>query len=290
MTRKNEFLSLVNSLIDDELLLFDVRTVFEGDEPCTATAYGHTPNGTEYAICTTIQYGFKPTCNSTWLTVETQAIQVMTSTKTPEEMQAEAESSGWLRLEPRFSWWYPWYRLHIQINVNPRIHVGFNPLLPGGEVWDWENLDFFSDLYEQFLEELVVDSLGLFAGYVVAKGFSLWNWPATAIAFIVKAGLQAGLLAKDWHDSGRMLAAAITNILIGIIAIKTSLAKAFLDTLFNIVAAGTMSALYLLYNGAITVATPVQHIRTWADWVEVGMDFAFGITALIRYLDLTGQI
>jgi hypothetical protein len=81
---------------DNKLTTYNTQAVFDGDEPCSATAYGYTPNGTEYAVCTTVQYGFKPASNSTWLTVEPQSTQVMTPTKTPEELQQEAEQSGQL--------------------------------------------------------------------------------------------------------------------------------------------------------------------------------------------------
>jgi len=88
-------LSLVNlPLIDDGFALHKIQAVFEGDDPCNATAYAYTPNGTKYAVCTTTQYGFKPSTNSTMLTVEPQATQVMQSTKTPEQMQKEAQQNG----------------------------------------------------------------------------------------------------------------------------------------------------------------------------------------------------
>jgi hypothetical protein len=63
-------LSLANLLIGNDELLFNVQAVFDGDEPCSATAYALTPNGTEYAVCTTVQYGFKPASNVTWLAIE----------------------------------------------------------------------------------------------------------------------------------------------------------------------------------------------------------------------------
>jgi hypothetical protein len=63
-------LSLANLLIGNDELLFNVQAVFDGDEPCSATAYALTPNGTEYAACTTVQYGFKPASNVTWLAIE----------------------------------------------------------------------------------------------------------------------------------------------------------------------------------------------------------------------------
>lgn len=86
---------------------------FENDKSCNATAYVATPNGTQYAVCTTIHYGFKPSSNSTMLTVEPHGTTATTPTKTPEELQQEAENSGSLRHEHEFSLWYPWYRLHL---------------------------------------------------------------------------------------------------------------------------------------------------------------------------------
>jgi hypothetical protein len=55
--------------VNNKSTAHNVQAVFEGDEPCSATAYALTPNGTEYAVCTTFQYGYKPASNSTWLTV-----------------------------------------------------------------------------------------------------------------------------------------------------------------------------------------------------------------------------
>ena len=98
-------------LDDNESTAYLVQAVFEGDEPCSATAYAFTPNSTEYAVCTTVQYGFKPAVNSTMLTVEPQATQIATTTKTPEEMEQEAERSGQVITEPKFSWWSPWFWL-----------------------------------------------------------------------------------------------------------------------------------------------------------------------------------
>jgi hypothetical protein len=91
------------------------------------------------------------------------------------------------------------------------------------------------------------------------------------------------LIARDWYDSGRMLASALVNFFVGILAIGTTLAKAFLEAFVNIVAVGTMSALWMAFNGALSVIEPIRHIRTWADGVEVAMDIGFGIFSLVRY-------
>lgn len=76
--------------VDNKPTLYDVRAVFEGDNPRNVTSYLYTPNGTQYAVCTTLQYfGYKPASNCTWLTVEPQSIQVMQQRKTPEQLQEE---------------------------------------------------------------------------------------------------------------------------------------------------------------------------------------------------------
>jgi hypothetical protein len=59
----------------------------------------------------------------------------MQQTKTPEQMQQEAENNGWLKPpEPRFSWWYPWFRLHfVMVYADADIlDVGLSPL--GGDI------------------------------------------------------------------------------------------------------------------------------------------------------------
>ena len=203
-------------------------------------------------------------------------------------MQADAEDSGWLSIWHEFTWWYPWYRLHIQMNVNPRIHIGFNPLLPGGETWDWEGLEFFSNLNEEFVQELLVDIIGIFIGYVVAKGLSLWNWVGAAIALSAKFILQLVFLYPDWNNAPRLLATAVANILLGLIALTASIGKAFLQALFNAVTAGAMSALYLVYNGIIAAAEPIKAIgRTWVDGVDAFIDIVVAGIALYRYRELT---
>jgi hypothetical protein len=82
--------------VDNKPTSYRIVVSFDGDNPSNATAYAYTPNGTKYAICTTIQFGYKPVANRTLLTVEPQATQVTTPTKTPEQMQQEAQQSGWL--------------------------------------------------------------------------------------------------------------------------------------------------------------------------------------------------
>ena len=60
--------------VSGEPVIDNVQMVLEGDEPRNAAAYAFTPNGTQYAVCSTTQYGYKPASNSTWLTVALQSI------------------------------------------------------------------------------------------------------------------------------------------------------------------------------------------------------------------------
>jgi len=270
----------------DEMLTRHVEAVFEGDDPCSAIAYAFTPNGTEYAVCTTIQYGFKPSSNSTWLTVKPQSTEIVKSTETPEQLQEEAEQNGWLSTWHEWSWWYPWYRLHVKININPTIDIGFNPILPGGETYQWEGLEIFAEVLAEFIEELTIDIVMLFLEYVLAKGLSIVpiTWVPAAITLALKFGTQLWLLLNAWSNQAKMLAVALVNFVMALIATRVSIGVAFINALFNIMYAGTISALYKLQNELIGAAEPIQHVRTWIDGVEIGMDLSLGVTALARFL------
>ena len=130
--------------VDNKLTNYQVEFAFYGDNAQNLTGYAFLPNGTRYAVCTTLQYfSYKPSANSTWLTVEPQAAYAMTANKTPEQLQQEAEQSGWFKVDPEFSWWFPWFRLHYKLDVNlpqgnPRLDYGWSPL-PFGETSEANN-------------------------------------------------------------------------------------------------------------------------------------------------------
>jgi len=80
-----------------------VEAILNGDNALNLTELATLPDGTAYAVCTTLQYdytleysSYKPASNAAWLTVEPQSTQVMRTTKTQEQLQQEAEDSGWL--------------------------------------------------------------------------------------------------------------------------------------------------------------------------------------------------
>jgi hypothetical protein len=160
--------------VNNQPTTYQIRAVFEGDNPCTATAYAKTPNGTSYAACTTIEYGYKPSSNSASVTVEAPTSVVTVPTKTPEQLQQEAKQKGWLKIRNEFTWWYPWYRMHFVLNV---------PLQPYGKIYinyGWSPLPFgisfkanatvFALLLNDLGTEIATDLiLGLATGYMIQR-------------------------------------------------------------------------------------------------------------------------
>jgi hypothetical protein len=265
-----------------------VEAVFNGDNALNLTGLAILRNGTCYAICTTIQYGFKPSSNSTWLTVEPQGTEIMTTTKTTEEMQQETEDSGWLRVEPEFSWWYPWYRLHIKINVNPVIDVGFNPILPGGETWNWQGLEIFKDMIEEVITDIALEFATLFGMYLVAKwlSFSPTHILAAIIAESVKFGLQLALFIKDFDDQMAMIASSAMNFLLGFISLHVDLAVEFIKAICRYLTTSASSATSWALNILKGVLKVYGSVRTWLDSVDTAINFLFGGLALIRFAQL----
>jgi len=133
-------LSLGLTPADNKPTLYRLSATFDGDQRLNATAYASLPDGTNCAVCTTVKYGFKPVLSSTVLRVSPPSTEVTQPTKTPEQMQQQAEDEGWLNLQTwhEFTWWPPWYRLHINATIGGKawIHAAFNPVIPiiGGEI------------------------------------------------------------------------------------------------------------------------------------------------------------
>jgi len=97
---------------NNNLTIYNAIVSFGGDTNKTAIAYLTTPNGTQYAVCTTIQYdSYTPSSNSTSIFIIPQTTTGGTSLKSLEQMQKEAQANGGLQVWAEFSWWYPWFRL-----------------------------------------------------------------------------------------------------------------------------------------------------------------------------------
>jgi hypothetical protein len=265
-----------------------ISAMFAGEYGGHVEAWAKTPDGSSYAVCTTDQWNYKASATSTSLSVKPQATHATNQTKTQEEMQEEAESEGWLTVWHEFNWWYPWYRVHIQINVNPRIHVGFNPILPGGETADWERLEIFGAIMAEVVQEIIVDAIGLFAGYFAAKLLSIWNPAVGIIAEAVKGSLQFALLvANEWNDKIGLLASSIVSFIMGFIALKVEIGKAFIETLYHLISGAASAALTDLSWKLLHVIFVAQFTgRWWLDYVDAAINWFIGSIALVRYLTM----
>jgi len=270
---------------------YQIQAVFDGDTPTSATAYA-TVNGTEYAVSTTIRYGNKPASNSTTLIVSPQSTEATTPTKTPEQMQAEAEQSGGLIIWHEFTWSYPWYRLHIKLNLNPTIDIGFNPILPGGEVADWSGLEFFGALIGEILEETLIEATALIGTYLVARTVGIAQPWIGVIMEAGKIGAQTLLFLADWEDALRMLATGLVSIAMSFFAVvnfyfQPNIFMKFVDALWALCGAAQGALRWMLMTLTEMALFGKAVSRSWIDAVEATADYVIGLTALLRYIDLT---
>jgi hypothetical protein len=181
---------------DNKPTTYNVTAIFEDEDAANVTVYGYTPNGTRYPVSTTIYYGLKPSVNSLSLTVEppktevktapkdmlqgnvtaTQASVIVPPQKTPEQIEREAQQKGWMRVEPEFSWWYPWFRLHLKLDAytphgNPNVDYGWS-CLPWGESYkanDKTIAEMFNDIADELERDMLIDCMvGVFIQFGVA--------------------------------------------------------------------------------------------------------------------------
>jgi hypothetical protein len=203
---------------------YQVELVYHGSDSLNLNGLATTPDGTEYAVCTTLQYfPYKPASNCIMLTVKPQSTEIVKSTETPEEIQAEAEQNGWLSVYNEWSWWYPWYRLHFNFTMNnAKIDVGFNPVLSGGETIEYSALEsafpqitaesgLTLEEIAQIAEEAVVEAaIGTLTASVAAIAVAnIRVLPSTAIALAVYIGGLSLMIGYAWslYSSGAQIKA-----------------------------------------------------------------------------------
>jgi hypothetical protein len=212
--------------------------------------------------------------------------------KTPEQIEQEAKNNGWLTTWNEFSWWYPWYRLHIKLSVNPTVDIGFNPILPGGEVADWSGLEFFGAVVGEVIEETLIEATTFIGTYLVARTVGLAQpWIGGVMEF-AKIVLQTALFLADWDDALRMLATGLVSIAMSFFAIvnfytQPNIFLKFVDVLWSICgsAKGALRWMLMTLTDMALVGKAVS--RSWIDAVEATADFVIGLTALLRYVNLT---
>ena len=165
--------------VEDQNTTYTITALFEGDQPVNATAWAKTMDGQSFAACTTTQFGYKPAANSTSIRVEPPVTEKTVPTKSPEEVQEEAEDSGWFRTDHEFSWWFPWYRMHFVLNVQLppygtlRIDYGWSAL-PFGLTLKVNDVfgRLFNDVAVNFVENYIVSTIAATIIKHVAAGIA----------------------------------------------------------------------------------------------------------------------
>jgi hypothetical protein len=271
--------------VDNKPANYQIEAVYYGSDALNLTLKETTPDRTQYAVCMTLQYfGYKPSSNTAMLTVEPQSTQVMTQTKTPEELQQEAEDSGWLTTWHEWSWWYPWYRLHFKFTMNnAEIDVGFNPVLPGGETTEYSELESaFPQLTAepgltpeeigQIAQEAVVEAaIGTLTASVVAIAVAnIRILPSTAIASTVYISGLSLMIGYAWslYSSGAQIKAKA--FLVGLVvdlwgvALATfmSVRGALLTEMIVTIVASAFSSLFDVSSLQVVVMSAIAALFT----------------------------
>jgi hypothetical protein len=213
---------------------------FWGDSNKTARAYLTTPNGTQYAACTTIQYStYKPSANSTSIIIMSQTTTGETTLKSPEQMQKDAEHSGGLRPEARFSWGFPWFSLHYilafegadALDIGLGL-IGVDSVIALDWFWLWLNNFVNSILRSQaigyILTEIAVWAAmygGLVTFTIAFIGSILFKWAILGTAWNSIQALQSAF-AGAWVSLFLGLVSVATTLLSGLEAVATSFIEA----------------------------------------------------------------
>ena len=168
-----------------------------------------------YASLTVEPQATQLTANSN--TTATQSTAQIPPPKTPEEMQQEAEQGGGLSVWHEFSWWYPWYRMHVRITLNPTMDVGFNPVLPDEGLYtpseDW--YDFLFGAVQEFAYDFCMGMLKIGLARVVTYLLErpLPEWCAAVVAVTGFAGALI-LLSLDWNNKWGLLGGALAALIV----------------------------------------------------------------------------
>lgn len=111
--------------------------------------------------------------------------------------------------EPRFSWFFPWFRLHFLLDINlpqgnPKIDYGWS-FLPGGESYA-ANFTVLAEALSEFSLEIKQDILTSYViGFAIRAGIYLFmgaNAAALAVALALYWGLAAVEALHFYFTSG----------------------------------------------------------------------------------------
>jgi hypothetical protein len=245
--------------VDNKATTYRIQAVFEGDTPQNATAYTTTPNGTSYPLCTTMQTVYWPSLNTAALTVEppsttatadseSTATEQQESTKveippgkTPEQLEQEAKDKGWLSIKHEFTWWYPWYRCHLMLDVDlpqGHLHIDYGwTALPFGQTFKANEVIayIFNDMTANIAWDVIESFfVGLFIQHAAALvlGRTLIGTVIAIGAYLAYSLLNVIKLYRDSGDNpNAWLAASIASTISGTFGLFESKLKGLIDFL-----------------------------------------------------------
>jgi hypothetical protein len=277
----------------ESTITYNVQATFEGTDAHTATLNATAFDGENYTVCTVTYFSFKPSANTTTVTIEPHATEVTVPIQSPEEMQQEAEQSGALTIWHEFNWWYPWYRLHVRISINPIWDIGFNPLLPdegSGPSFDdiWE---FFQGIFEEFAFDFIMGFVKIggarLVTYLLERYATATPWLLPCLA--IGGGFIAfGLLLLDWNNKAALFGGALGALMVMAMTAGWKFAPILVELISYLVPHASLQGLGDVLAGlsqALTAALAV-FFRNLADILEVFIGATLLITALTRALTL----
>lgn len=97
----------LNANSENESAMYNVQALPERTNPQATTLNSLALIGESYTVCTVACFQFKPSLNVTIATIESQLIEVTIQMDSPEQMQQEAQDSGYLQIWHEFTWWHP---------------------------------------------------------------------------------------------------------------------------------------------------------------------------------------
>jgi hypothetical protein len=191
---------------------YTITASFAGDQPANATAYDNTLGGTTYAECTTVQYDYEPSTNTTVLTVNPQSTQVTTPTETPQQMQEQAEQNGTLRVCSEWSWWYPWYRIHYVCAYNTTMHVDYGlAVLPFANSLSYTN-SFKQTMFNFMPKMLTSIATSICLADYLALVASEFGPPGFLAALTISLTSKMTTLIVNWNSVGGLISAFIGSV------------------------------------------------------------------------------
>jgi hypothetical protein len=169
--------------------------------------------------------------------VSPQSTDVATPTKTPEELQHEAEDSGWLTVWHEFTWLYPWYRIHYLSWRHEVIELDIGiAVLPFADT-----LQYAQELIQRILDLLPRAIWSIAATIGTAEFLSLIVASYGPYGFFAALGISIGTkmltLAKNWDSIDGLISSYIGSLfstVLGLLKMSFRLVVDFLELLMGI--------------------------------------------------------